>query len=71
MGRSSALYLGGEGLKKILERQKRDGKEAKVFIFILFEGIVPFAEIRASFPQESCSERNKGKGRVSAMSRQN
>lgn len=58
-----SVCLGGEGLKKILQRQKRAGNEAKSFIFVLFEDTVLVAEMRASLPQESCSERNKGKGK--------
>ena len=56
-----SVYLGGDRLKKILQRQKRAGKEAKSFIFVLFGDTVPVAEICASFPQKSYSERNKGK----------
>lgn len=58
-----SVCLGGEALKKILQRQKRAGNEAKSFIFVLLEDTVLVAEMRASFPQESCSKRNKGKGK--------
>jgi len=62
-GQEHCVSLGGEGLKKILQGQKRAGKEAKSFIFVLFDDKVPVAEIRASFPEESQGKKQrKGKG---------
>lgn len=71
MGKSSALcYLGGEGLKKILRRQKKAGKEAKSFIFVLFEDKLHFAFVPLS-PKRGALKETKGRERVSATSREN
>ena len=64
-----SVHVGRDVLKKILQRQRRAGKEAKPFIFVMSEDKVSAAEVCASFPKTSILKETKGRERVSAMSR--
>lgn len=66
-----SVHVGRDVLKKILQRQRRAGKEAKSFIFVTFEDKVSAAEVWASFPKTSILKETKGRERISAMSRWN
>jgi len=63
-----AVLSAGQG-RCLLQRQRRAGKEAKPFIFVVFK--ISAAEICASFPMAAILKETKGRERFSTVKRWN